>query len=88
MQGCWRRATKSTRPSPLAEGRELKWKATKDKKTTRPSPLAEGRELKSAAGRRITRLTMSPLAEGRELKYIHQLCSKCCRSRPSRRGVN
>ena len=69
MQGCWRRATKSTR-SPLAEGRELKWKATKDKKTTRPSPLAEGRELKYIQRGDHGSVCASPLAEGRELKLM------------------
>ena len=54
-------------PSPLAEGRELKFMAGKIAQNAE-SPLAEGRELKLyQCGYRVA-VESSPLAEGRELK--------------------
>ena len=53
--------------SPLAEGRELKFRH-RAVHAVNGSPLAEGRELKYTALRRCRSATPSPLAEGRELK--------------------
>ena len=55
--------------SPLAEGRELKFRLSGRLHLVDKSPLAEGRELKSDCSRERNRPRWSPLAEGRELKY-------------------
>ena len=58
--------------SPLAEGRELKWKPCPAIARTFPSPLAEGRELKLGVVLHMRDLLESPLAEGRELKSVQR----------------
>ena len=56
--------------SPLAEGRELKYKWEEQERPTQgESPLAEGRELKYEPAAATRGGTPSPLAEGRELKF-------------------
>ena len=55
-------------PSPLAEGRELKFPNIKKCNQDAQSPLAEGRELKCRAISPCSNSHPSPLAEGRELK--------------------
>ena len=64
--------------SPLAEGRELKYRAEQDERRVVRSPLAEGRELKFQPAFRQPRRGLSPLAEGRELKYYRQPYSSLC----------
>ena len=56
------------RPSPLAEGRELKYAVVFGKAGENVSPLAEGRELKYRVSPFSCIQSLSPLAEGRELK--------------------
>ena len=63
-------------PSPLAEGRELKYPPNHAESASAPaSPLAEGRELKYIDAKRLQGLVLSPLAEGRELKWLMVLVS-------------
>ena len=57
------------RPSPLAEGRELKYVKRFLEVLHGLSPLAEGRELKFRGLSFRPRRLRSPLAEGRELKF-------------------
>ena len=64
-------------PSPLAEGRELKFSERIKLTAEMPSPLAEGRELKYQRRVAYTINRQSPLAEGRELKYVHVGQAEC-----------